>query len=121
MCGSTSRTISPSTARTMRKTPCVLGCCGPMLMLMSIVSSSRSVTMARSQEEGALGDLPDAVLLHDECVFLARVGGRRFLASRLDCALGKKLGGGLGQVLDAHAAEVELDIVAEALELGDGG
>src|SRR3990172_7288100 len=114
MCGSTSSTISPSTLSTMRKTPCVLGCCGPMLMLISIVSSSRSVTMARSQEQLALGDLPDAVLLHDLCVFLARIGERRFLASRLDRALGKKLGGGLGQVLDAHAVEVELD-VAEAL------
>src|SRR3989304_2482485 len=42
MTGSTSTTCSPSTVRTMRKTPGVAGCCGPTLTLRSIVSSSRS-------------------------------------------------------------------------------
>src|SRR3990172_1803359 len=42
MTGSTSTTCSPSTVRTMRKTPWVAGCCGPTLTLRSIVSSSRS-------------------------------------------------------------------------------
>src|SRR3972149_1007002 len=42
MTGSTSTTCSPSTVRTMRKTPWVAGCCGPTFTLRSIVSSSRS-------------------------------------------------------------------------------
>src|SRR3990172_3350671 len=43
MWGTSSTTLSPSTTRTMRKTPWVAGCCGPTLMLRSIVSSSCSV------------------------------------------------------------------------------
>src|SRR5690348_7460489 len=39
MYGSQSTMRSPSTVSTMRKTPCVAGCCGPMLMCMSTVSS----------------------------------------------------------------------------------
>src|SRR6266545_3786266 len=42
MTGSRSTTSSPSTVNTMRKTPCVAGCCGPTLTLMSIVSRSLS-------------------------------------------------------------------------------
>src|SRR5581483_9538399 len=55
MCGTTSTTSSPSTRRTMRNTPWVAGCCGPMLMLRSIVSSSCSIgTASRST---AMSDL----------------------------------------------------------------
>src|SRR4030067_2201053 len=46
MTGSKSTTSSPSTVRTMRKTPWVAGCCGPTLKLTSIVSSSRSMVMS---------------------------------------------------------------------------
>src|SRR3990172_1737699 len=42
MTGSRSTTCSPSTVRTIRKTPWVAGCWGPTLTLRSIVSSSRS-------------------------------------------------------------------------------
>src|SRR4029079_8559478 len=46
MCGTTSSTFSPATTSTMRNTPCVLGCCGPMLMGMSMTSgASCSMTM----------------------------------------------------------------------------
>src|SRR4030067_656459 len=36
MIGSTLRTTSLSTANLSRSTPCVLGCCGPMLRLISL-------------------------------------------------------------------------------------
>src|ERR1700693_1393513 len=42
MTGSRSVTTSPSTLITMRKTPCVAGCCGPTLTLISTVSRWRS-------------------------------------------------------------------------------
>src|SRR5262245_8454871 len=39
MTTSTSTTFSPSSRRITRSTPCVLGCCGPMLMTSSSVSN----------------------------------------------------------------------------------
>src|SRR3954463_6219868 len=42
MCGTTSETTSPSVRRTRRRTPCVLGCCGPMLTSISSVRTSNS-------------------------------------------------------------------------------
>src|SRR5207244_8969375 len=36
---SASTTFSPSRRRTTRNTPCVLGCCGPMLITSSLVSN----------------------------------------------------------------------------------
>src|SRR4030042_2636352 len=51
MTGSTSTTSSPSTVRTMRKTPWVAGCCGPTLKLTSIVSSWRSIVMFHRRVE----------------------------------------------------------------------
>src|SRR6267143_1562468 len=39
MTTSTSTTFSPSRRRTTRSTPCVLGCCGPMLITSSLVSN----------------------------------------------------------------------------------
>src|ERR1043165_5807275 len=32
--GDAERTVSPSSVSTRRRTPCVLGCCGPMLTVM---------------------------------------------------------------------------------------
>src|SRR5574337_200834 len=43
MCGAHLTTISPSSSNTRRSTPWVLGCCGPMLMVMV----RRSVTTCR--------------------------------------------------------------------------
>src|SRR5512138_2095964 len=34
MVGDAERTVSPSSVSTRRSTPCVLGCCGPMLTVM---------------------------------------------------------------------------------------
>src|SRR3954451_15821048 len=39
MTTSASTTFSPSRRRTTRNTPCVLGCCGPMLITSSLVSN----------------------------------------------------------------------------------
>src|SRR5262249_55959625 len=39
MTTSTSTTFSPSRRRMTRSTPCVLGCCGPMLITSSLVSN----------------------------------------------------------------------------------
>src|SRR5437868_2598523 len=38
--GAQERTVSPSSSSTRRSTPCVLGCCGPMLMVMVSVRMS---------------------------------------------------------------------------------
>src|SRR5438477_10605055 len=38
--GDADRTISPSSSSTSRNTPCVLGCCGPMLTVIVSVRSS---------------------------------------------------------------------------------
>ena len=39
MCGSARTIRSPSIHSTSLKTPCVLGCCGPMFTIMSTVSA----------------------------------------------------------------------------------
>src|SRR5215212_5834590 len=38
--GDIARTVSPSSSSTRRSTPCVLGCCGPMLTVIVSVRSS---------------------------------------------------------------------------------
>src|SRR5580704_6339476 len=48
MCGVTSWTISPTVRNSRRSTPCVLGCCGPMLTSISSVRTSNSTTRASS-------------------------------------------------------------------------
>src|SRR5689334_22345172 len=42
MCGTQRTTVSPSSSSTRRSTPCVAGCCGPMLISMCSPSSSGS-------------------------------------------------------------------------------
>src|SRR5262245_48270659 len=49
MCGVTSETTSPSVRNTSRSTPCVLGCCGPMLTSISSVRTSNSITRGSSK------------------------------------------------------------------------
>src|SRR5579862_5438110 len=44
--GDTDRTVSPSSSSTRRSTPCVLGCCGPML---TVIVSVRMSGMYRLQ------------------------------------------------------------------------
>src|SRR5262245_50873076 len=51
MTTSQSTTFSPSSRKTTRSTPCVLGCCGPMLITSSLVSniSPRTVSVCTPQ------------------------------------------------------------------------
>src|SRR5206468_6053003 len=46
MCGTQRTTVSPSSSSTSRSTPCVAGCCGPMLISMCSPSSSGSMAGA---------------------------------------------------------------------------
>mgnify|MGYP003693728983 CR=1 FL=1 len=48
MSQSRSMTVSPSSFRITRSTPCVDGCCGPMLRTISGLSSSVSLVVAIS-------------------------------------------------------------------------
>ena len=48
MSQSTSTTVSPSSFNTTRNTPWVEGCCGPMLSVISGLSSSVSLVVAIS-------------------------------------------------------------------------
>src|SRR5262245_7628741 len=56
MCGTASRMTSPSVRSTSRSTPCVLGCCGPMLTSSSSVRTSNS-TATGSAKEGMISPL----------------------------------------------------------------
>src|SRR3990172_12766358 len=89
MTGSKSTTCSPSTVRTMRKTPWVAGCCGPTLTLRSIVSSSRSWGARYSVVMRSAALLPGGQRLqrprHGQPLLLRRgAAGARFLAGLLD-------------------------------------
>src|SRR5918998_6549225 len=53
MCGMHRTTVSPSSSSTSRSTPCVAGCCGPMLMSMCSPSSSGSSAGGASSASGA--------------------------------------------------------------------
>src|SRR3954471_3911402 len=72
MCGVTSETTSPSVRSTSRSTPCVLGCCGPMLTNISSVrtsnstmrGSSRAVDMIEFQKRRAESGKPAFGLPH---------------------------------------------------------
>src|SRR3972149_11520254 len=87
--GRTPPSFSPSTVRTMRKTPWVAGCCGPTLTLRSIVSSSRSWGARYSVVMRSAALLPGGQRLqrlrHCQPLLLRRgAAGARFLAGRLD-------------------------------------
>src|SRR3990172_3440056 len=99
MTGSRSTTCSPSTVRTMRKTPWVAGCWGPTLTLRSIVSSSRSWGGRYSVA------IPLAALL---------LGGQRLQRLRSD-AVG---GGMLGTDVDVEIYRLQLTLVGRAVFRG---
>src|SRR3990172_5056219 len=89
MTGSTSTTCSPSTVRTMRKTPWVAGCWGPTLTLRSIVSRSRSWGGRYSVVIRLSALLPGGQRLqrlgHGQALLLRRgAAGARLLAGLLD-------------------------------------
>src|SRR4051812_12143944 len=47
MCGRAAFTTSPSVRSSMRSTPCVEGCCGPMFKIISSASRSASPVQSR--------------------------------------------------------------------------
>src|SRR3972149_5675640 len=104
MTGSRSTPCSPSTVRTMRKTPWVAGCWGPTLTLRSIVSSSRSWGGRYSVVIRSAVLLPGGQRLqrlgHRQPLLLRRgAAGARFLAGLLDdgrLLLGERYLGGAG-------------------------
>src|SRR6185295_11093225 len=54
--GAADRTVSPSSSRTSRSTPCVLGCCGPMLTVMvSVRMSGIKLTPQPREHKGHKG------------------------------------------------------------------
>src|SRR5713226_1083004 len=53
-CGVTSEITSPSVRSTSRRTPCVLGCCGPMLTSISSVRTSNSMMVGSCCTAAAL-------------------------------------------------------------------
>src|SRR5690348_11462793 len=53
MCGMQRTTVSPSSSSTSRSTPCVAGCCGPMLMSMCSPVRSGSIAGGASSATGA--------------------------------------------------------------------
>src|SRR3974390_886482 len=60
MVGAADRTVSPSSSRTSRSTPCVLGCWGPMLtVIVSVRNSGIVVFSARSGGQFALDQVAD--------------------------------------------------------------
>src|SRR4051812_8160815 len=85
MTGLTPTTVSPSSCMMRRNTPCVLGCCGPMLSVISLGESDSRISMATPSDTAE--SLP---------------AGRRILA------LGAVL-----QVLDQNVLVVERPVLAE--------
>src|SRR6187431_3245793 len=51
MVGDAEITVSPSSSSTRRSTPCVLGCCGPMLTVIVSVRTS-AISVQKRQHEG---------------------------------------------------------------------
>src|SRR5260370_42083242 len=52
MVGAAESTVSPSSSSTIRSTPCVLGCCGPMLTVITSVLMSGICFPPPARHEG---------------------------------------------------------------------
>src|SRR3954466_14485582 len=74
MTQSVPRTFSPSSLRITRNTPCVEGCCGPMLMTSSVESKNvvSGITLLTALDTQVLLH-PTIVLLDDAVIFAQRV------------------------------------------------
>src|SRR5438552_3428476 len=99
MCGTRSTTSSPSTTRTMRKTPWVAGCCGPML-------GGDAWRVAEARRAQLVDDYKAVVLVVDAAVVAQSVVLRAFLGPP---ALRPAVGIGAGDDQDdgAHAGDSE--------------
>src|SRR5262245_11493455 len=62
--GAADRAVSPSSSRTSRSTPCVLGCCGPMLTVMVSARISGIVSLKLSATEDT-EDIEEKILQTD--------------------------------------------------------
>src|SRR5579864_2479659 len=74
MTHSSPMTFSPSSRRITRSTPCVAGCCGPMLITSSLASRNVLSGVSRSSGESVLGSViaeilrvPSAEILRVSC------------------------------------------------------
>src|SRR5262245_56219656 len=121
MTTSQSTTFSPSSRSTTRSTPCVLGCCGPMLSTSSLVSNiaPRTVSGCTLLNVGFLPRLPELQpverVLHQQ---LARAFERIVLALRTSLpVLGHQDAPSIGMADEADAEHV----VDLALEPVGGG
>ena len=116
MCGVTSATTSPSVRNTSRNTPCVLGCCGPMLTSISSLCRSNS-TSSGSTRSIAMRYLPrNPVVLGGHLIILAqRVA---------DPVLGQEDPPQVGVARKKHARQVEhlaLVPLGRAPDVADAG
>src|SRR5579871_585553 len=109
MSGIASFMTSPSARTTKRSTPCVDGCCGPMLSVMSSVASapftsrctstSNPVRLMRLRLQQALPRGDDAVVL---------LGLDEVLAQRVPRpVLGHEDAAQIGMSVEGHAEEIE--------------
>src|SRR5688500_17177500 len=72
MIGFTSRTISPSSVVSSRRTPCVAGWCGPMLIVRSSSCSSPIGSIVTERSRSPYGTLSGSVMLPGWSVIPAR-------------------------------------------------
>src|SRR5215213_1244436 len=94
MMGSQWTTRSPSRVSLSRSTPCVAGCCGPMLSTMSVVAKPlpiAAVTSIRSVSHAGIGDDPPEVT---QAALGSQLGGFGRPAELVD-VLGRIVGGQL--------------------------
>src|ERR1044071_8095681 len=112
MMGSTSTTISPSRSSVRRRTPCVDGCCGPMLRVMSCVCGA--------DPSGIVGLAKSTRLMLPAPLFLGLVGDILAVAHpdkllRLLVVLPHRIPGPvLGQ---EHAAQVRVAFELDAVHV----
>ena len=116
MCGVTSVTNSPSVRSTTRNTPCVLGCCGPMLMSISSVRTSNSTVSGWIRSVGiGLFQRDSVVLVRHLVIFPQRMAFPIFRAK--DAAQ-------IGMADEQYAHQVEdlaLVPLGRAPHVADGG
>src|SRR3954462_7191110 len=123
MTGLTPTTVSPSSCMMRRNTPCVLGCCGPILSVISFGESDSRISMATPSDTAeallaagrrvlalcaVLEVLDQDVLVIERPVFPERVAGE--VVVQQDAT----------QVRVAHELDAEQVVDLTLLELGAG-